>query len=84
VEILYNKIFNFINTFIDNYVLPEFQVRYKKLIRQYRDDMIMIINTSIKKGLNRLLNSIERYDGNTSDIFQRFFKYLGNPLAYDI
>jgi hypothetical protein len=44
----------------------------------------MAINTSIKEDFNRLSNFIERYDGNISDIFQRFFKYLGNPLAYDI
>jgi hypothetical protein len=42
----------------------------------------MVINTNIKEGPNRLFNFIERYGGNISDIFQRFFEYSGNPLAY--
>jgi hypothetical protein len=46
--------------------------------------MIIIINTNIKEDLNKLSNSIKRHNGNTSDILQRFFKYSGNPLAYDI
>jgi hypothetical protein len=46
--------------------------------------MIIAINTSIKEGPNRLPGIIERHGGNTSDVLKRFFKYEGNPLAYDM
>jgi hypothetical protein len=84
VEIPYNEIFDSMDTFIDNYDLSEFQIRYEKLVRQHKDNMIIAINISIKEGFNRLSNSIERHGGNILDIFQPFFKYLGNSWAYDI
>jgi hypothetical protein len=84
VEIPYNEIFKFINTFIDNYVLSKFPIRHEKFVRQHKNNMIIAINTNIKESPNRLSNFIERYNSNISDILQHFFKYLGNPLAYDI
>jgi hypothetical protein len=69
VEVLYDEIFDFIDTFIDSHVLLEFQVRHEKLVRQHRDNMIITINTNIKEGLNKLSNFIKRYNNNISDIF---------------
>jgi hypothetical protein len=69
MEILYNEIFDSMDTFIDDYVFSKFEVRYEKLVRQYRNDLIIAINTNIKEGPNKLPNFIERHDGNISDIF---------------
>jgi hypothetical protein len=84
VEIPYNEIFNFMDTFIDDYILPKFQIRLKKLVRQHKNNIIITINTNIKENFNKLPNTIERHNDNISDILQRFFKYSENPLAYDI